>query len=420
MPDPTTGNRAPELFEFDASTRDYLREGLAAQDRLLSPYATRNADVVRKHERAYPRFDAAPDRYLIRPPFLVDVEKILHNPFFTRNADKTQVFSLCKNDDITRRSYHLQLVSQIARRIGRALRLNLDLIEAIALGHDAGHTPFGHRGEYMLNKLYFEHTQRYFNHNVHSVRILKDIAYCNLTLQTYDGMICHCGERAFREYVPNRDMRTFEQLEAMVERCYVDQEYIGTLRPATLEGCVVRISDILAYIGKDRQDLAHIDGGAAAVASYGFEERSGVLGSKNIEIVDRACNNIIKCSIEKPYLAMDDAVAADLERLRKENGEFIYYSHEAMAVLDEVIWPMMQQMFERLLQDYASGDPQAPIYRHFVCADQLRGHFEGVDPATVVCDYIASMTDDYFIELFRYLFPDDSKSLLPLYRGYFD
>ncbi|MBQ6453198.1 MAG: hypothetical protein IJJ14_02435, partial [Coriobacteriales bacterium] len=92
MPDPTTGNRAPELFEFDASTRDYLREGLAAQDRLLSPYATRNADAVRKHERAYPRFDAAPDRYLIRPPFLVDVEKILHNPFFTRNADKTQVF----------------------------------------------------------------------------------------------------------------------------------------------------------------------------------------------------------------------------------------------------------------------------------------------------------------------------------------
>ena len=110
-----------------------------------------------------------------RPTFVHDIDKIIHCPFYNRYTDKTQVFSLYKNDDITRRSLHVQLVSRISRTIGAALHLNLDLIEAIALGHDMGHPPFAHTGEAYLDELYFSNTGRHFFHNVHSVRVLDKI-----------------------------------------------------------------------------------------------------------------------------------------------------------------------------------------------------------------------------------------------------
>ncbi len=108
-----------------------------------------------------------------RRPFIRDIDKVMHCPYFSRYADKTQVFSFYKNDDITRRNLHVQLVSRIARTIGSTLHLNLDLIEAIALGHDIGHTPFGHAGEKYINEIYRAECGRFFNHNVHSVRVLE-------------------------------------------------------------------------------------------------------------------------------------------------------------------------------------------------------------------------------------------------------
>ena len=152
---------------------------------LLSPYATKDAAAVRLFgEEPYDP---------IRSQFAIDADRIINCKFFNRGSDKTQVFSFYNNDDLTRRSSHVQLVSRIARKIGRALRLNLDLIEAIAIGHDIGHTPFGHAGERILSKLYFDHAGKYFNHNVHSVRVLNFITHGNLTIQTLDGIICHCG-----------------------------------------------------------------------------------------------------------------------------------------------------------------------------------------------------------------------------------
>ena len=114
---------------------------------------------------------------IIRTAFIRDIDKIIHCPYYNRYADKTQVFSFYKNDDITRRGLHVQLVSRIARTIGKALGLNLDLIEAIALGHDIGHTPFGHAGEEFLDELLFSHTGRHFSHNIHSVRVLYFLWY---------------------------------------------------------------------------------------------------------------------------------------------------------------------------------------------------------------------------------------------------
>ena len=170
------------------------------QDRanhVVNPYAFRNEDALRR------KMDWDKNK-LLRPAFVRDCEKILHLPMYNRYADKTQVFSLYRNDDISRRSSHVQLVSRIARNIGGLLGLNTDLIEAISLGHDIGHTPFGHAGEHKLNELYNGNTGRYFNHNVHSVRVLDQIFNLNLSMETLDGILCHNGEMELEKYKPDR------------------------------------------------------------------------------------------------------------------------------------------------------------------------------------------------------------------------
>ena len=179
----------------------------------LSPELTHSIETDRLH-RTHPAMGFA-DRDVLRrrqvesdqpslwrPAFVHDIDKILHCPYYNRYDDKTQVFSLTKNDDITRRSLHVQLVSSIALPIGAALNLNLDLIEAIALGHDLGHTPFAHSGEVYLDKLYFEHAGRHFNHSIHSVRGLDGIFPLNVSLQVLDGIACHNGEIELPVYEP--------------------------------------------------------------------------------------------------------------------------------------------------------------------------------------------------------------------------
>ena len=130
-------------------------------DRSYVDLAFHDHNAIRRHSNDKPT-------PVWRSKFAKDIDRIMYNPYYNRYTDKTQVFSLVKNDDITRRSLHVQLVSRIARTIGRALNLNLDLIEAIAVGHDIGHTPFVHSGEVFLNELYHKHTGRYFHHNIHS------------------------------------------------------------------------------------------------------------------------------------------------------------------------------------------------------------------------------------------------------------
>lgn len=194
-----------ECFAFTPGDREYIRAVNQELEDHMSPYAARNDDALRASGKKA-------DLSALRGNYAVDVDRILHHALYNRGADKTQVFSFYRNDDITRRAAHVQLVSRIARIIGRALRLNLDLIEAIAIGHDIGHTPFGHKGEEFLSELYYAHAKKHFRHNVHSVRILKTIRPANLTLQTLDGILCHNGEKAFSEYAP-APLYSFEELE---------------------------------------------------------------------------------------------------------------------------------------------------------------------------------------------------------------
>lgn len=399
------------LFTLTDEERAYLREVNLDRERALSEFAARDSEAI--FERSD---DVSPDEELMRPAFVRDVDRVLNNAFYNRCMDKTQVFPFYRNDDLTRRSYHLQLVSQTARKIGRALRLNEALIEAIALGHDMGHTPFGHGGEYLLSDLYHAHTGRYFNHNVHSVRLLRRVARRNLSLQSLNGMLTHCGEKAFSEYRPT-PCESFDELDQIMESCYEDYRVIGSLRPSTLEGCVVRISDILAYLGKDRQDALSV----GVLTPETYEIRGNILGERNRDFIRNATVNIIKNSIGKDYLAMDDEVHAAIVDAKAQNWREVYGSEAAHKTLDTYIGPMMEQMYEAMLEAVQAGDESSFIYRHHIRAWMLASDESYVhEPANdIVVDYIASMTDAYFIELYNTLFPEDAVASEKLYVPYF-
>ncbi len=373
-------------------------------------------NVAFNQEKAIRRNSGRDTPDIIRTPFIRDTDKILHCPFYNRYADKTQVFSFYKNDDITRRALHVQLVSRIGRTIGKALCLNTDLIEAIALGHDMGHTPFGHAGERFLDELYFEKTGRHFSHNIHSVRVLDRIIPLNLTLQTLDGIAAHNGELELSEYKP-RPLSGFAEFDKLIEDCCIDTKNIGKLVPSTLEGCVVRISDIIAYLGKDRQDAQR----AGIIDNSDFE--GGEIGTYNAEIINNLIVNIVENSYGKPYLKMDDTHFFALVKAKKDNYSLIYSDKTVNSVIDTSIKPMMREIYECLLCDLAKNNTESPIFRHhieFVNSSHYKRDipYEETEANQIVVDYIASMTDDYFVELYAKLFPN-SKISIP-YKGYFE
>lgn len=351
-----------------------------------------------------------------RPKFAEDIDRILYSPYYNRYTDKTQVFSLIKNDDITRRSLHVQLVSRIARTIGRALNLNLDLIEAIALGHDIGHTPFAHCGEVYLNELYHSHTGRFFNHNIHSARVLDQIFPLELTLQTLSGIAGHNGEIELAEYHPV-PMSSFEEFEAELEKAYTIPGYANKIQPNTLEGNVVRISDIIAYLGKDRQDAASMQ----MVDNRQFSD--SVIGSINSEIINNLVVNIIENSYGHPYIKLDEEHFKAVQSYKKENYAMIYANEPGRVILNRVVKPMMEEIYEQLLDDLIQDKQNSPILLHHVdYVNQARYpravRYGKGEPNQIVTDYIASMTDDYLIDLHRYLFPNSSYYVE--YTGYFN
>jgi len=351
-----------------------------------------------------------------RTAFIRDIDKILHCPYYNRYADKTQVFSFYKNDDITRRALHVQLVSRIARTIGKALNLNLDLIEAIALGHDIGHTPFGHAGERYLDELLFAHVGRHFSHNIHSVRVLDKIYPYNISLQTLSGIASHDGELELSEYRP-QPLDSFEKFDDMMEKCYYDKANVRKLVPSTLEGCVMRISDIIAYLGKDRQDAEK----ANIISANSFSPSD--IGEYNAEIINNLIVNIIENSYGYDYIKMDKAHFAALSRAKAENYEKIYKAPAVSLEFDAIIKPMMVELYEKLLDDLTSQNFDSPVFTHHIRYVN-KAHYERAvpyeknEPNQIVVDYIASMTDDYFIDLHRHLFPSSPHKIE--YRGYFD
>ena len=396
----------------------YLTLDPAVEEAIRGDRAAGRMHPQRTPDEAVMRREANPHDVatLTRPAFVRDIEKIINVPAYNRYAGKTQVFSFVENDDICRRGLHVQLVSRVARGIGALLGLNVDLIEAIALGHDVGHTPFGHAGERFLSACYHRRTGRYFNHNVHSVRVLDKLYRRNISLQTLDGVLCHNGEFAQQRLVRGTTA-TFEELDALVEACDADEQTIATLRPATLEGCVVRVCDMIAYVGKDRADA--LDMGVLPSLDA-FE--SDYIGVDNARIINNLTVDIVNNSYGRDAISMSAEAFADLKRAKRQNYELIYLREGMVDDTENVVEEMFEEMYARLLDDLACGDESSPVIRHHVSSLVAKSRsvsaedYLSQDPNRIVADYMASMTDRYFMSLYARLFPHSKRRIIE--RGY--
>lgn len=320
------------------------------------------------------------------------------------------------NDDISRRGLHVQYVSKIARNIGGLLGLNTSLIEAMALGHDIGHTPFGHVGEADLNDVYYKHTKRYFSHNVHSVRVLDKLYKRNLSLQTLDGILCHNGEIA-KQVLEVEELSNFDDFDKKVERCYVDKNAVSKLVPGTLEACVVRISDIIAYLGKDRIDALQI--GALDDESC-FD--STCLGRTNTKIINNMIVDIVENSYGQDHIKMSKDIFEDLTTAKDQNVKEIYLKEGMTGDASDKLKIMVTNLYEKFLEDLTSNKKDSSIFTHHMASlfrnsRNLEEEYLSEDPNDIVVDYLASMTDTYFLAAYEHCFPQDDINIY--FKGYF-
>ncbi|MBW1850489.1 MAG: HD domain-containing protein [Deltaproteobacteria bacterium] len=328
-----------------------------------------------------------------RQNFSVDTDRILHSLAYSRYIDKTQVFYLIKNDHITHRVLHVQLVSKIARTVGRLLRLNEDLIEAVALGHDIGHTPFGHDGERILSDLCKLHGIGNFLHNIQSVRFLQKIERkgkgWNLTLQVLDGILTHDGELHSQALEPQRD-KNFDTLDDEMGRKGRDPSL--DVWPMTLEGCVVRMADTISYIGRDIEDAIRL---GLIDRTDIPEDCKRVLGETNGTIVYALVEDLITNSLDKAYVCFSNEAGEALRKLKAFNESNIYKNPKVKGQ-NHKIRLMFELLFEKYLRKLETGNDDSDIYMGFLDGMSLE-YREKTPSAGIVRDFIAGMTDDYFL-----------------------
>jgi dGTPase len=375
------------MKKYDEEIMGLARGALDEQEaRQLSERAALNRGATRRELE-----DRRDTDY--RQHFSIDVDRILHAHAYARYIDKTQVFYLVKNDHITHRVLHVQLVSKIARTIGRYLRLNEDLIEAISLGHDIGHAPFGHDGERYLSKLCENYDIGSFRHNVQSVQFLdkverKGIGW-NLCLQTLDGILCHDGE-VHDQMLQPVTQKTFDTLDQELMIKKMDPQ--STLTPMTLEGCVVRMADTIAYIGRDIEDAIRLN---LIERSELPPDSVACLGNTNGTIVFNLVTDIIQTSFQKPYVTFSSDVSDALKRLKRFNLERIYLNPKIKTHASN-----LNKLFGFLFDEYLSAirkkDTSSVIFRRFLNG-MSAAYAETHSSAEIVRDFIAGMTDEYFL-----------------------
>ena len=360
------------------------KDNFLLSEKFLSDYATKSSEAVRYNE-------IVDD---IRPAFFRDVDKIIHSLSYTRYSDKTQVYSFKENDHISKRIIHVQLVSKISRTIGRALRLNCDLIEAIALGHDIGHTPLGHTGERLLDEISKRELGENFMHNIQSVRDFMEVENggngLNLCVQTLDGIMCHNGEMLSNKYeVMKKDK---DEVLREYKESYNDKDSFKKYRPMTLEGCVVRISDVIAYIGRDIEDAIVLGDMKRSLVP---DEIVEVLGDTNKDIVNSIILDIIENSIDKDYIMMSEDIYKALFDLKKFNYENIYSKSISDKEL-EYYRNGMNMIFNNYLKDLETKNKDSLIFRMFL-NNKSDNYINNNSNKRIVIDFIAGMTDDFFL-----------------------
>ncbi len=355
----------------------------------LSEYATRSAEAVR-------RFPEPPDP---RSPFALDRDRILYSGAFRRYSGKTQVIYFASQLDemLTSRIIHTLSVAQVSRTIGKFLSLNQELIEAIALSHDLGHPPFGHDGEKFLSQVCQAHGIQQYHHHIQSLHIVDRVAKkgrgLNLTLQVRDGILSHDGEVHNKQLMPQPDKGEEELQQYILLR--KSGQYVDMM-PMTLEGCVMRISDTIAYIGQDIEDAIRIGLIERADIPADLRER---LGSTNGEIMDTLIKDVVFHSFGKPYVCFSDDVSDALYRLKQFNYERIYLNPRLKKDQQKIKRGFFT-LFEVFLHDLKQGNKNSLIFKHFLDT-KVEAYWESTSDEEKVRDYIAGMTDRYFVEVLR-------------------
>ena len=347
--------------------------------------------------------DLEPDDF--RTQFHRDYTRIIHSRAFRRLRHKTQVFIAPKNDHVCTRLEHSLYVASVATTIARALELNEDLVRAIAAGHDLGDAPFGHKGERSLAEIVKEHGLS-FSHELHSLRVVdhlespyKEHRGLNLTFAVRDGIVCHCGEKFERSLRPDRS-KSPDDLKATIPR---------ESRPATLEGCVVRWADKVAYLGRDMEDAITLKIIQPEDVPKAVRR---TLGCSNREIIASLIRELARGRSDEDCISIGQEMNTALNEFFEFNLEKIYRTPEATHHFRQID-RAARFLFDFLLQELSSvkGDTEKlksspeqclQVFAEFL-TDDVRD-WESEDKPRLVLDYIAGMTDSFFIASFVQLF----------------
>ena len=377
---------------------EIYKNKISEDERYYSEDACRDSSARRLHKDLHQS---------VRSEFARDRDRILYSGAYRRYQGKTQVFSFTNliDEEMTNRSLHTTYVSQISRTIGKFLGLNLELIEAIALGHDLGHTPFGHDGEQALNTCCLSHGLGHFHHNIQSLRIVDSISRkgrgLNLTFQVRDGIISHDGEVHNTILKPDR-----AKTEADIEK-YIQKKKLGEKvewMPATMEGCVVRISDTIAYIGQDIEDAIRLN---ILKREELPQDIVSHLGERNSKIIDALVKSVIVNSLEKGYIAFDEETSQQLLKLKNFNYARIY-TNIKVKKSKEVINRSMKLLFEEYLEDIKIDNKESNIFKHFI-NHKTKEYCSLYNAEEKVRDFLSTMTDRYFNEEVKRYFLPESK-----------
>lgn len=376
-----------------------IRKILLEDEERLSPFARKSSESL---GRCFPM-----KRDPFRLEFARDETRILHSPPFRRLKHKTQVFLSPDNDHICTRMEHVLHVSSIASVIGRCLNLNIDLVSAIAKGHDLGHPPFGHAGEHVLDDiLHKQGVAGGFMHEVHGLRVVDKLtnlgAGLNLTYEVRDGIITHCGEQFERMVKPDRK-RNILDLETIEDRNYY---------PSTLEGCLVRLVDRIAYLGRDLEDglkaglVKKTDVPAEIVKNLGLE---------NGKIIGTFVNDTITNSMEVDAIGMSEEIFSYMKLLKEFNYEHIYRNDEVMrksgkaSRIISLLYHELEEIFGKsdrgrnnnYIQNITREAPLMLVFFHFI---RNTNYSDATPQWRIIIDYLAGMTDLFAERTFGQLF----------------
>lgn len=349
------------------------------------------------------------EKDLFRTEFQRDVHRIIYSQSFRRLRHKTQVFYFPQNDHVSTRMDHVRFVASAARTVARCLKLNEDLAEAIGLAHDIGHAPFGHQGEEFLSvacRKYstLEKLMPTFSHEIYGLRVVDFIAKrdsekpgLNLTWEVRDGIISHWGEDFTTcKLEPGNKQKDLDKIRT--------REDAGN--PATLEGCIVRLIDKIAYVGKDIEDAIE----AGIIKKNDVPDNfKQALGTTNGKIIGTFLESIIKESYNKNYIAISSELGDLLHDLIKFNGQKIYHSKQAEGYKTQAN-KTIGYLFDDLLNEITKtnrfeGNPYKnnsipvvyKVFQNFVCKD-MRDIYESKTPdELIVLDFVAGMTDNFAI-----------------------